>query len=249
MPARIPMTERQRAELLALPVNEEEVVARYSLDDSELKAIARLRSPANRLGYALQLCCLRYPGRYLRRGEMLPAVMLDYIAEQIDVDADVIAEFARRGPTRYEQLAVIKRNHGFQDLTHPMRAKLGMWLEGESASIVDGRLLLRRLIEKMRDERIIIPGLSVIERMTASALHRADKTMATMIFDQLDARFGRSIAQSVHRQPRHHRPPIVDVHGPLRAARQGFQVGSSCHCPMGHAAICAHPAAMSVCRW
>ena len=70
MPARIPMTERQRAELLALPVTEEEVVARYSLDDSELKAIARLRSPANRLGYALQLCCLRYPGRYLRRGEM-----------------------------------------------------------------------------------------------------------------------------------------------------------------------------------
>jgi hypothetical protein len=54
MPARIPMTERQRAELLALPVTEEEVVARYSLDDAELKAIARLRSPANRLGYALQ---------------------------------------------------------------------------------------------------------------------------------------------------------------------------------------------------
>ena len=102
MPARIAMTERQRAELLALPVTEEEVVARYSLDDAELKAIARLRSPANRLGYALQLCCLRYPGRYLRRGEMLPAVMLDYIAEQIDVDADVIAEFSRRGPTRYE---------------------------------------------------------------------------------------------------------------------------------------------------
>ena len=49
------MTERQRAELLALPVTEEEVVVRYSLDDLELKAVARLRSPANRLGYALQL--------------------------------------------------------------------------------------------------------------------------------------------------------------------------------------------------
>jgi hypothetical protein len=57
MPARIPMTERQRAELLALPVTEEEVVVRYSLDDLELKAVARLWFPANRLGYALQLCC------------------------------------------------------------------------------------------------------------------------------------------------------------------------------------------------
>ena len=204
MPARISMTERQRAGLLALPVTEEEVVARYSLDDTELKAIARLRSPANRLGYALQLCCLRYPGRYLRRGEMLPAVMLDYIAEQIEVDADVIAEFARRGPTRYEQLAVIKRNHGFQDLTHPLRAKLGEWLEDEAASLVDGRMLLERLIEKMRDERIIIPGLSVVERMTASALHRADKAMAAMIYDQLDAearkRLDGILAEKVHEQ-------------------------------------------------
>ena len=204
MPARIPMTERQRTELLALPVTEEEVVARYSLDDVELKAIARLRSPANRLGYALQLCCLRYPGRYLRRGEMLPAVMLDYIAEQIDVDTDVIAEFARRGPTRYEQLAVIKRNHAFQDLTHPLRAKLGVWLEDEAAVLVDGRLLLERLIEKMRDERVIIPGLSVIERMTASALHRADKAMAIMIFDQLDVaarkRLDAILADKMHEQ-------------------------------------------------
>ncbi|NJM51313.1 MAG: DUF4158 domain-containing protein [Sphingomonadales bacterium] len=131
MPARIPMTERQRGELLSLPTTEEALVAHYSLTDSELKAIARLRSPANRLGYTLQLCCLRYPGRYLRRGELLPAVMLDYIAEQVGVDADVIAAFARRGPTRYEQLALIKRNHGFHVLTQPMRAKLAEWLEVE----------------------------------------------------------------------------------------------------------------------
>ena len=111
MPARIPMTAKQREALLALPMTEEEVIAHHSLDENERAAIARLRSPANQLGYALQLCCLRFPGRYLRRGELLPAIMLDHVAEQIDVDADVIADFAKRGPTRYEQLASIKRNH------------------------------------------------------------------------------------------------------------------------------------------
>ena len=81
MPARIPMTERQRAELLALPGTEDEVVRHYSLDDADLAMIAKARTPATRLGYALQLFCLRFPGRYLRRGEVLPALMLDYIAE------------------------------------------------------------------------------------------------------------------------------------------------------------------------
>jgi hypothetical protein len=149
MPARIPMTERQRAELLALPGTEHEVVRHYSLDDTDLALIARARTPATRLGYALQLCCLRFPGRYLRRGEVLPAVMLDYIAEQVDVDAEAIAEFARRGPTRYEQLATIKRNHGFHDLSHPLRAELGAWLDDEAVALTDGQALLERLADRM----------------------------------------------------------------------------------------------------
>lgn len=204
MPAHIPMTERQRAELLALPTTEAEAVRQYSLSDSDLATIARSRSPANRLGYALQLCCLRYPGRYLRRDELLPAIMLDYVAEQVDVNADVIAEFARRGPTRYEQLASMKRDHGFRDLTQPLRAELGAWFDAEAPTIVDGRFLLERLIDKMRADRVIIPGVSVIERLTASALHRAEKAMAAMIHDQLvpaaKQRLEVILAEKIHEQ-------------------------------------------------
>lgn len=204
MPARIPMTQRQRSELLALPTTEEEVVRHYSLSDHDLASIAKSRSSANRLGYALQLCCLRFPGRYLRRDELLPAIMLDYIAEQVNVDAEVIAEFARRGPTRYEQLAAIKRDHGFLDLTQPLRGQLGIWLDGEAATAVDGRTLLERLAGKMRADQIIIPGVSVIERLTASALHRAEKTMAALIHDQLEPatvqKLEAVLAEKVHDQ-------------------------------------------------
>jgi|GEM_PF-4890111 len=34
----------------------------------------------------------------------------------------ILAAFARRGPTRYEQLALIKRRHGFRELTCSMIA-------------------------------------------------------------------------------------------------------------------------------
>lgn len=181
------MTQNQRQALLALPRTEEAVVAHHSLDEHELAAIARLRSPANRLGYALQLCCLRYPGRYLRRGELLPAVMLDHVAEQIGVSAEVIADFAKRPPTRYEQLSAIKGAHGFEDLTHPRRADLAAWLAIEAIPNVDGRLLLERLLIKMREARIIIPGLSVVERMTASAMHKADMKVVRDLAAQLSA--------------------------------------------------------------
>jgi TnpA family transposase len=84
------------------------VVRHHGLDAEDLAAIGFARTPATRLSYALQLCCLRYPGRHLRTGELLPAIMLDHIAEQVGVDAGVVADFARRAPTRYDQLAAIK---------------------------------------------------------------------------------------------------------------------------------------------
>ena len=77
MPARIPMTQRQRAALLALPDSEAAVVRHHGLDAEDLAAIGTARTPATRLSYALQLCCLRYPGRHLRAGELLPAIMLE----------------------------------------------------------------------------------------------------------------------------------------------------------------------------
>ena len=97
------MTQRQRAALLALPDTEELVVRHHGLDAADLAAIGDARIPETHLSYALQLCALRYPGRQLRRGELLPAIMLDHIAEQIGVDAGVIAAFARRAPTRSRQ--------------------------------------------------------------------------------------------------------------------------------------------------
>ncbi|MEF2071076.1 Tn3 family transposase [Consotaella aegiceratis] len=196
------MTARQRAELLALADSETTMVRYYGLDTDDLTAIATARSPATRLGYALQLCALRYPGRHLRRGELLPAVMLDHIAEQVGVEADVIAHFARRTPTRYDQLAAIKARFGFRDLSRPLRAELMTWLTREAEILVDGRVLLDRLLTEMRGRRIVIPGISVVERMAAEAMHRADTDLVAAIDSGLNgdmrARLDALIDDKVH---------------------------------------------------
>lgn len=181
MSARISMTSQQRKTLLALPDTEEEVVRHHTLNVEDLRRIAKARSPETRLSYALQLCALRFPGRHLRRDETLPAVMLDYVAEQVGLGAETIAGFARRKTTRYDQLASIKTRHGFRDLTDPVRASLKDWLTNEAIMTVDGVELLNRLITRMQAERIVIPGLSVIERMTAEAMHLADLTVVTAV--------------------------------------------------------------------
>ncbi|WP_331377046.1 Tn3 family transposase [Sinorhizobium chiapasense] len=202
MPARISMTKKQRDALLALPETEDEVLRHYTLASDDLAAIAQCRTPETRLSYALQLCCLRFPGRNFRRGELLPGIMLDHIAEQLEADTDAIALFARRGATRYEQLATIKQRHGFGDFTKPERVELAAWAEREAVGLTDGRVLLDRLIERMRAEKIIIPGISVVERLAASAMHAAESAtiakIGTLLSDKQRRQLDALLADKTH---------------------------------------------------
>ncbi|TFL94050.1 DUF4158 domain-containing protein [Escherichia coli] len=58
-------TERQRAALFDLPTDELSLLKFYTLGDDDLENIRQRRRPENRIGFALQLCALRYPGRAL----------------------------------------------------------------------------------------------------------------------------------------------------------------------------------------
>lgn len=202
MPARIPMTGARRGSLLALPDTEEAVVRFHGLDPDDLAAIAAARTSETRFGYALQLCCLRYPGRHLRRGEVLPAVMLDHVAEQIGVDAEAIVGFARRTPTRYDQLAAIKMRFGFTDLTHPLRARLRPWLEFEAVGLTDGRELLDRFLAELRSRRIVIPGISIVERMAAEAMVAAERIVVAdthaLLSVDMQARLDALVSDKTH---------------------------------------------------
>lgn len=59
----------------------------------------------NRLGFAIQLCLMRYPGRVLGAEETPPRAMLKYVADQIGAAPDEFALYARREETRRDHMA------------------------------------------------------------------------------------------------------------------------------------------------
>jgi len=59
------LTERQRNDLMALPTDDSSMLTYYILSDEDIIRIKQKRDDHNQLGFALQLCALRYPGRYL----------------------------------------------------------------------------------------------------------------------------------------------------------------------------------------
>ena len=105
MPKRHILTERQRHTLLALPTDEPSLLEHYTLAEDDREHIRHRRRPHNRLGFALQLCALRYPGRLLSPGEVIPHEVLRFLARQLVLQADDLLAYASREETRPEPVA------------------------------------------------------------------------------------------------------------------------------------------------
>jgi hypothetical protein len=188
MPRRAVLSDEQRAALLALPDDETLLVQHWTLSRDDLAIIVRRRRPHNRLGFAIQLCALRYPGRFLRPGELIPDTPLAFVAEQLQVGPEVLADYATRGPTRYEQLDALRDAFGFMPLSRPLRTTLQEWLLPIALTTTSGARLARVMLDECRRRRIIVPGISSVERMVAQALLDAERHVAEHLTRGLDAR-------------------------------------------------------------
>lgn len=181
MPRRAVLSDGQRAALFALPEDERLLIQHWTLSQDDLAVIVRRRRPHNRLGFAIQLCALRYPSRLLRPGELIPQAPLAFVAEQLQVAPEVLLDYATRGPTRYEQLDTLRDLFGFMPLSHPSRVELQRWLLPIAMTTTSGASLARLLMEEFRGRRIIVPGISHIERMVAQALLDAERHVAELL--------------------------------------------------------------------
>jgi TnpA family transposase len=113
MPRRRALTDGQVEALLALPANEPMLIRHWTLNRADLTAIERRHGEHNQLGFALQLCAFRYPGRLLRPGDMIPEPALNFVAEQLRLGSEALAAYAARPQTRREQLDALRSEFGF----------------------------------------------------------------------------------------------------------------------------------------
>ena len=88
MPRRSILSVAERESLLSLPTSQDDLIRHYSLNESDLSLIRQRRGASNRLGFAILLSYMRYPGIILGVGDEVYAPLLTYVAQQVNVDAE-----------------------------------------------------------------------------------------------------------------------------------------------------------------
>jgi TnpA family transposase len=76
----------------------------FFLDDTDREAVQAKRRAHNRLGFAVQLTSVRYLGRFMPDPRQVPAEVVEYLAEQLEIaDPSCLKQYgeraARPGPT------------------------------------------------------------------------------------------------------------------------------------------------------
>jgi hypothetical protein len=186
MPRRELLTAAQREALLAFPDEEENLLQHYVLSVRDLAAARQHRGDHNRLGFAVQLCYLRYPGRVLAENETPPAAVLGMVAAQLQVQSALWDEYAQRDETRREHLIELQHLYGFQPFTSQKYREFAQGLIPLADRTHQAMVLARCVIEQLRSEQVIIPPLSVIERLCAEAITRAERRLYRKLTSGLD---------------------------------------------------------------
>jgi len=122
------LSEAQITALLDPPTDQRELVRHYTLFAEDLAAIRRCRGDYNRLGHALMLCYLRYPGRPLKAGERPPRPLLLFVAEQIDALPEAIEDYLAAERNRRRHAAELQDRLGFRPFGTRPAADLAGWL-------------------------------------------------------------------------------------------------------------------------
>lgn len=212
------LTPAQRSALLALPVDRAEAARHYTLSEAELAAINRRRGGRNRLGFALQLCALHYLGRLLHPGEELPHAVVAFVAEQIGVAPDALGGYGFRPNTKYEHSAALQNLLGWRPFEGRPRREIEGWLDQASLTARTGAELAVGFRDELRRRKIIVPGITTIERLCAAALTRCERTVLARPTEGLDREQAVRLEQLLDVGPDAARTWLAWLRQPMEAA-------------------------------
>jgi hypothetical protein len=124
------------------------------------------------LGYALQLCTLRYLGFVPTDFQATPAVVVTFVAEQLGLDPRVLALYTNRR-TQSAQRLYVQAYLGFRRATPLDVYALHTWLLERALEHDKPTLLLQLACEKLHRERVVRLGVTRLERFVATAREKA----------------------------------------------------------------------------
>ncbi|HAT3704387.1 TPA: Tn3 family transposase, partial [Klebsiella oxytoca] len=172
----------ERESLLALPDDELTLIRMAYFSAQDLAFINAHRKPASRFGFAVLLCYLKNIGFAPDKKSSPPAELLRIIGVRLKLSAELWQEYiSGRDTTRREHLGELYRYLELKAFNGALQKACIQHLLPLSTRTDRGILIAEELLKHLHQQRIIVPGIDVVERTCAEAMTLGDKAVYTTL--------------------------------------------------------------------
>ncbi|MFD5199672.1 DUF4158 domain-containing protein [Streptomyces sp. NPDC058375] len=156
----------------------------FFLDDVDRDLIALRRAEPHRLGFALQMCTVRYVGLFLEAPLAVPWPVIEHLAVQLGIeDPSVVKRYTERRQTLYDHVWEIRDAYGYHTYEDDEWGRgFRTFLHGRAWTHAEGpKALLDHPVGWLRRHRVLLPGVSVLARQVSEARKVAEKRLRATV--------------------------------------------------------------------
>lgn len=178
----------------------DDIIHHFTLLPSEI-AFLGSNDPHNHLGKALLLKFFQYEGRFPENETELPTAIVEYVAQQLNLPAAVLKEYAWQGRRIKEHRGKIRLFLGFHRASVVDQTALRTWLM-ESVLPQEHRpaYLTYLAYSRLRQLHIEPPTSGRMERLVTSALYQYEQAFFTHTAQHLPAQVKTNLQQLIHQK-------------------------------------------------
>ena len=182
------LSEKEKENLIESPVLKEDIIRWYTLTESDIIIIEQnCRGTANKLGFAIQLCYLRFPGKILKSNEAPDSLLLQYVCEQLNINPSVWEKYAIRDVTRREHILLIRKIFGFNPYGEFEQEASLNYIHDKALQTDRAVIIAEEFITYLRINKIQLPSINTIERLCSEVLINAEKQIYNTLSSSLSS--------------------------------------------------------------
>jgi TnpA family transposase len=161
----------------------DELARYFHLDDTDRSLVLQRRGAGHRLGFALQLCTVRYLGAFLDDVRSAPEAVVAVLARQLNIaDQSALLAYAT-SRQRIEHAREIQFHFGYRDFSDPVAGyRLARWLYALCWTGTERpSTLFERACTWLLENKVLLPGVTVLERFVSRLRQRVEVRLWTML--------------------------------------------------------------------
>lgn len=178
-------TQEQKEEFMKIPKDEWVLGTYYTFSKHDLEIIKKHRTDENRIGFALQLAVLRYPGWSYTYVKSIPKSVISYIARQIGTKTLPAKKYPQRENTLWQHLKEIREEYGFASFSETEYQKTFKYIYQQSLENNKTIYLFQECLNFLRQQKIILPGITILENLIWEAKNESEKNLFNKLTDSL----------------------------------------------------------------